>query len=63
MYNNNLVVIARIIPEAIAKSSENFTLALADHKRLATTISGLKSDGGLYLFYTHAYYHPGIGAR
>ena len=50
IYNNNLVVIARLIPEAIAKSSENFTLALADHKRLATTISGLKSDGGLYLF-------------
>ena len=50
IYNNNLVVIARPIPEDIAKSSESFTLALADHKRLATTISGLKSDGGLYLF-------------
>ena len=50
IYNNNLVVICRNIPEDVAKSSEHFTQALTDHKRLASVISDLKGDSGLYLF-------------
>ncbi|MBN2158662.1 MAG: HAMP domain-containing protein [Spirochaetes bacterium] len=49
-YNNYLLVLCRNIPEEIAMKTELFTQSLADHKRLAASVTELKTEGGLYLF-------------
>jgi nitrogen fixation/metabolism regulation signal transduction histidine kinase len=49
-YNNYLLVLCKNIPPDISKRTELFTQSLADHKRLATKINDLKTDGGVYLF-------------